>query len=252
MKYFLGVDVGSSKTHALVVDELGNSLGFGKAAGGNHQSVGYEVLQAVLQESIELACKQAGVERSQITGVGFGIAGLDFPSEKPPHLEVISKLGLNCPVEVVNDGFNGLLAGATHGVGVNVTAGSSNNCRGRNPAGKEGRALGNGPMYGENAGAVEIVMRSLQMVNYAWTKRIDPTDLTGVFLKAYGAADEMNLLEGFSDGRYVLNPFLANKVVEAAAAGDTAAREVLHWAGRRIGLAGHFGGPTDRHGKGRS
>lgn len=30
MRYYLGVDVGSSKTHALIVDEGGNCVGFGK------------------------------------------------------------------------------------------------------------------------------------------------------------------------------------------------------------------------------
>ena len=30
MKYFLGIDVGSSKTHALIVDETGQCVGFGK------------------------------------------------------------------------------------------------------------------------------------------------------------------------------------------------------------------------------
>ena len=44
MKYFLGIDVGSSKTHALIVDETGQCVGFGKSSGGNHQGVGYERL----------------------------------------------------------------------------------------------------------------------------------------------------------------------------------------------------------------
>ena len=53
MKYFLGIDVGSSKTHALIADEAGICIGFGKAWGGNHQSVGYDGLENVLKESFE-------------------------------------------------------------------------------------------------------------------------------------------------------------------------------------------------------
>ncbi|MBK7456090.1 MAG: hypothetical protein IPJ46_20905 [Anaerolineales bacterium] len=45
MKYFLGIDVGSSKTHVLIVKETGACIGFGKAWGGNHQGVGYDGLR---------------------------------------------------------------------------------------------------------------------------------------------------------------------------------------------------------------
>ena len=51
MRYFLGIDVGSSKTHALIVEETGRCVGFGKAGGGNHQGAGYERLAQVLQRS---------------------------------------------------------------------------------------------------------------------------------------------------------------------------------------------------------
>lgn len=60
MKYFLGIDVGASKTHALIVDETGRAIGFGKAWGGNHQTVGYDGLENVLRESFGQACEMAG------------------------------------------------------------------------------------------------------------------------------------------------------------------------------------------------
>ncbi len=235
MKYFLGIDVGSSKTHALIADETGQCVGFGKAGGGNHQNVGYDGLVNVLQKSFEGARRMAGVEKDQIAGAGFGIAGYDFPSDRADHLQAIDGLGLACPVEVVNDGVNGLLSGTSHGIGVNVTAGSSNNCRGRGKNGKEGRIVGNGPMFGEYGGAMEIVYRAMQMVNYAWIKRIPPTALTKVFLEATGARDEIDLMEGLSNGNYHLFPFIAMEVIEAARIGDAAARDVMQWAGAELG-----------------
>ena len=120
MKYFLGIDVGSSKTHALIVDESGQCVGFGKSGGGNHQNAGYDWLEHVLAESFEQAKQMAGVDAASIRGAGFGVAGCDFPSDREPHLQAIASLGLTCPVQVVNDGMNGLLAGATRGIGVNV------------------------------------------------------------------------------------------------------------------------------------
>ncbi len=235
MKYFLGVDVGSSKTHTLIADETGVCIGFGKAWGGNHQGVGYDGLEKVLKESFGAASEMAGVDSAHIAGAGFGVAGYDFPSDRESHLRAISALGLSCPVEVVNDGVNGLLAGATCGIGVNVTSGSSNNCRGRNKEGKEGRIVGNGATFGEYGGAIEIVQRGLQMVNYAWIKRIPPTALTKVFIEAVGAKNEMDLMDGLSSEQYHLFPYLALEVIKAANEGDVAAREILHWSGEELG-----------------
>jgi N-acetylglucosamine kinase-like BadF-type ATPase len=235
MKYFLGIDVGSSKTHALIVDETGACIGFGKAWGGNHQGVGYDGLENVLKESFEQAREMAGIHVDQITGAGFGVSGYDFPTDREGHLQAIAALGLSCPLDVVNDGVNGLLAGATRGIGVNVTAGSSNNCRGRGRDRQEGRIVGNGPTFGEFGGGIEIAIKALHMVNYAWIKRIPPTTLTNILINATGAKDEMDLMEGLSNDQYHLFPFIAIEVIQAARDGDAAAREIIQWAGEELG-----------------
>lgn len=235
MNYFLGIDVGSSKTHALIVDETGQCVGFGKSGGGNHQGVGYERLAEVLQLSFAAASHMSGVTKDQIVGAGFGVAGYDFPSERDDHFQAVSSLGLSCPVEIVNDGTNGLIAGTSHGIGVNVTAGSGVNCRGRGRNGQEGRIVGNGVDFGEFGGAIEIVYRARQFVNYAWIKRIPPTKLTNIFLEVTGAKDEVDLMEGLSNHDYHLSPGFAIQIVEAAHAGDQAALEVIRWSGEELG-----------------
>ena len=235
MRYFLGIDVGSSKTHALIADETGHCTAFGRAGGGNHQSMGYERLTEVLQKSFDAACQMAGATEVQFAGAGFGVAGYDFPSEREDHLRVIRSLGLSCPLEIVNDGTNGLIAGTSHGIGVNVTAGSGVNCRGRGKNGKEGRIVGNGVDFGEYGGAIEIVYRARQYVNYAWIKRIPPTKLTKIFLEATGAKDEADLMEGLSNGLYHLFPGLAIEITNAAREGDVAALEVMRWSGEELG-----------------
>ncbi|HRJ58393.1 MAG TPA: BadF/BadG/BcrA/BcrD ATPase family protein [Anaerolineales bacterium] len=234
-RYFVGLDVGSSKTHALIVDENGQCVGFGKAWGGNHQGVGYDGFFNVIAEALDGALKASGVDKAYIAGAGFGVAGYDFPSDREAHLKEIAKLGLACPVEIVNDGVNGLLAGATRGIGVNVTAGSSNNARGRNKHGKEGRIVGNGALFGEMGGGIEIVQHGLQKVNHAWIKRIPPTALTQIYLEATGAENEMDLMEGLSNEQYHLFPFIAVQIIQAARNGDVAAQDIIHFAGEELG-----------------
>ena len=233
--YFLGVDVGSSKTLALIADEGGRCLGIGRAQGGNHQEVGYAGFAQVLQSSWEEASQMAGLTLEQIAGAGFGVGGYDFPSDRQPHLEAIAKLGLSCPLDLVNDGVNGLIAGTSHGVGVNVTAGSSVNCRGRGPDGREGRIVGNSLYFGEFGGGFEIAWKGLHMVNYAWIKRIPPTTLTQIYLDATGAKGELDLMEGLSAERYHITPSIVVEIIQAAQGGDAAAQEVLRWAGEELG-----------------
>ena len=95
--------------------------------------------------------------------------------------------------------------------------------------------MGNGTQFGEFGGAMEIVQRGLHLVNYAWIKRRPATALTRIYLAAVGAKDELDLMEGLSNEHYQLPTSIAAQVSEAARNGDTAAQEVLRWAGEELG-----------------
>jgi len=72
MKYYLGIDVGSSKTHALIAEESGKCIGFGKAWGGNHQTYDYDGLANALLESFGQAVQAAGVDKARIRWISYG------------------------------------------------------------------------------------------------------------------------------------------------------------------------------------
>ena len=69
--YFLGVDIGGTKSHALISDEQGNAVGFGSHGPGNHEAVGYEGLRIALQSVTEKALGMAGLSKAHITASGF-------------------------------------------------------------------------------------------------------------------------------------------------------------------------------------
>jgi len=233
--YFLGVDIGGSKSHALIADETGRVLGFGAGGPGNHEVVGYSGLANTLHEIAEQALAGAGIARRDVRGAGFGIAGYDWPGEREPTLQAIQTLRLSAPLEFVNDTLIGLLAGAPEGWGVAVVAGTSNNCRGRDRQGREGRVTGCGPRLGEYGGASELVDKAIQAVALAWTQRGPATRLTDAFITLTGAADEIDLLSGLALGHYHLAADAAPLVFRVAAAGDVVAQETIRWAGRELG-----------------
>jgi len=228
-EYFLGVDVGGTKTHCLIADQDGNAIGFGEAGPGNHEGVGYEGLFQALKISSDLAIQQAGISASDIVGGGFGIAGYDWPSERPLTLEVIRKLNFKAKIEVVNDAVVGMLAGASRGWGIGVNAGTGDNVYGLNPSGQIAHMTGCGEFFGEYGGSGSVVMRAVQMISYQWSGRGGSTALSEAFIELAGAKDLDDLLEGLSQGGYSLWSEAAPVVFKIAKDGDKVAREVIAW-----------------------
>jgi N-acetylglucosamine kinase-like BadF-type ATPase len=235
MKYFLGVDVGATKSHALIADEQGNALGVGHAGPGNHENVGFDGFRAVLFTAVDQACQSVGITRDQISGAGLGVGGFDWPSDVKPHQEVIDSLHMNAPYKIVNDAVIGLIAGATEGWGLSVVAGTGNNCRGRDQYGREGRTAGESYWTAEYGGGTDLTVKAVQAVWLAWTKRGPETRLTDKILEFLGASDPLDMLEGLCRHRYRLGAAQAGLVFETAAEGDPVAQDVIRWMGRELG-----------------
>jgi N-acetylglucosamine kinase-like BadF-type ATPase len=238
MDYFLGIDAGGTKTHALIADETGQSVGFGLSGPGNWESVGYSGLTSKLLEVTTQAMQMAGITRLDIAGAGMGLAGYDWPSQRQAHLDAIRPLDLSCPLEIMNDSELGILAGNPEGWGISVVAGTGCNCRGwsRDHL-KEGRVVGGGSYWsGEAAGGFDILSRAMRAVTFEWVKRGPATALSAAFLKQTGARDLDELIEGVYLGRYEFDPAMILLVFEIAKQGDKQALEVIRWAGYELGM----------------
>jgi 6-phospho-beta-glucosidase len=236
MPYYLGADVGSSKTHILIADENGLVKGFGKAGPGNHQTVGYEGMFKALNEGIRQALLPIGITARDIAGSGFGISGYDWPSDQPNMAKTIARVGLNAPVEMYNDTILGLVAGAKDGWGIAVVSGTGCNCWGWDRERRRiGRVTGFGIMMGEAAGSTDLVYRTMQIISHAWTRRGQATALSRAFVDLVNAKDVEDLLEGYTTDRYQIDGSAAPLVFQAAETGDTVARQLIHWAGNELG-----------------
>jgi len=63
---YLGLDVGSSKTHALIADAAGRCVGFGAAGAGNYQTVGYDGLARAMGTAVAAAARLAEIGRAHV------------------------------------------------------------------------------------------------------------------------------------------------------------------------------------------
>jgi N-acetylglucosamine kinase-like BadF-type ATPase len=234
--YYLGVDIGATKSHALIAEETGRAVGFGVAGPGNHEVVGYDGLIAALGECAGQALAMAGIDRREIAGAGFGVGGYDWPGERGATLDAIRTLGLTCPVEAVNDALIGLLAGAEAGWGVALISGTGNNCWGWDRARtRMGHVSGNGMLFDEYGGAADLVWKAMGAVAAAWSQRGSATLLTELFVRRAGAESPAQLLEGLSQDELSLGPDAAPLVFQAADAGDAVAANCITWVGRELG-----------------
>ena len=80
--FFLGVDTGATKGHALIADEHGKAIGFGQGGPGNWETVGWEGAHATLQaitieatmpESIHSIAPLSLMRRLQVPPVVGGV-----------------------------------------------------------------------------------------------------------------------------------------------------------------------------------
>jgi len=232
--YFLGIDVGATKTHALLTDEHGTPLALCNAGSGNPESVGYTAFARVVSALVENACQQANITKSTISSAGFGIAGFDWPSEEEEFSSIIRSIIPGVPFTLVNDALLGIPAGTTHGWGISLVAGTSFNCRGLSPDGNQGRVIGEGLKWGEAAGSTEVVLRAVQAVAAEWTHRGQPTTLTPALLSFYNETSVPALVEKLVLKKHFIDPTFAPTVFELARQGDSVAVGVVNWAADQL------------------
>ena len=239
-QYYLGADLGGTKTHCMIADETGRVIGFGTGGPGNHESVGYAAVGENLRESARLAFSSAGIKPGQITGAGFGIAGYDWPKQKEPHVDVINSLALGGRQEMVNDTVLGILAGSPRLWGIAVVSGTGCNCWGWDQSRTRiGHVTGGGVDFGEFAGASELIFKTKSALSKAWTLAGPPTALADAFCRRYNVGTLEELLQGILCLDFDLSPADAPLVFEVARQGDPVAIDLIRWAGRELAeLAG--------------
>jgi len=235
---FVGADAGGTKTHALVADESGEVLGVGRAGTGNWEGVGLDVALAALRQAVGEALSAARTSPREVTAAGYGLAGLDWPSDEARLRPLVEELGLSGPSVLVNDTFVALRAGAREPWGVVIVAGTGTTVAGRNRRGEMARTLGLGYPFDDWGSAPDLAQAALHAVARAYTGRGPATALSNRLVRLVGAADVADLLEGVSRWRYNLFPLVADVVralMEEADGGDGAAREIVLRAGRELG-----------------
>jgi N-acetylglucosamine kinase-like BadF-type ATPase len=231
----LGIDVGASKTHAVLADERGCVLGVGLAGCGNWEVVGLEGARGAFVEALEAALLDAGLARSDVVASAFGIAGLDWPSDEGRLAPLIDSLGLGSRWTMVNDAFLPLRAGTADGIGLGAIAGSGTKVVGRNREGCTASSFGASYPFTDWGGGGDLAAAALHAVALAFRNMGPETALTARILAATGCIGVAELVEKLMRKEIRFGGWFAPQVFECAQAGDAVARSIARRAGETIG-----------------
>jgi N-acetylglucosamine kinase-like BadF-type ATPase len=236
MTYFIGVDGGASKTAALVVDENGKPHGRGLAGPSNHLRVGIEEATRNVEHAVNKALVEAGIAIKDVEYAYCGIAGADHPFHRQNVVDALRVFFPRNNFIVDTDARVALTGAIGFGAGVVVISGTGSVAFGRNTAGNEARAGGWGPTLGDEGSGYWIAREGLSAIVRAHDGRGFSTKMTDLLCESYGMCEPDELPRFvYAATTHVDDIARYGKlVIDAAAAGDDVAREIVARGGSEL------------------
>lgn len=248
MAYWLGLDGGGTKTDCIILNAAEEIVSKGRGGPANALRVGFDAAILSLGQAAAEALRAANLQPGDVTGVCAGLAGASQRSVIRRMIVFLTHEFSHSVVKVTTDHEIALEAAAGSGPGVVLIAGTGSAAYGRNSAGETARSGGYGPRIGDEGSAYDIGRRAVAAV--ARTRDLDApvTLLAEMIPAALECPDWDDLIQRIMKNADDVFPKLFPVVAEAAAAEDSAAKEILFTAAiglgnlamtvvRRLGLA---------------
>jgi N-acetylglucosamine kinase-like BadF-type ATPase len=234
--HVLGIDAGGTKTVCLLADENRAVLGEGRGGGANLQAAGELEVEKVLHHVMDAAL---GDRLARPAAICLGIAGVDREDDARTVRAIMRRISPGSRVLVVNDALVALVAGAGHGPGIVIVAGTGSIAYGRNAAGLAARAGGWGHVIGDEGSGYWIGRRALAAVVREVDGRGPQTALTPDVFEHFGVQDAAGLIRIVYHREVPRgNVATLGRVVQKARdAGDAVAADILERAAEELVLA---------------
>ncbi|HVH24516.1 MAG TPA: BadF/BadG/BcrA/BcrD ATPase family protein [Pseudonocardia sp.] len=244
---FLGLDIGGSKTHAVLADPTGVRA---EAVVGSANIASVGVREATRQLTAVL--DGLGVDElgaTAVEAVCAGAAGADSPEQRHQLTDLIAGLLPTARVQVVHD-TQLLLAAAGLDDGIALIAGTGSVAWGINPDGRSHRAGGWGYLLGDEGSGYGVARAAVRHVLDLADRAAAPDTLTAALVAGCGLTGREHLLERFyanPERRYWARQ--AGVVFELAVAGDPVAVRIVDEAAAALtALVRTVAGVLDRTG----
>lgn len=227
--YFLGVDGGATKTHAVVGTETGVITGRGEAGPGNHEVFGWDAARDCVSKAVKEALDQAGLNAPDLSYACFSMAGADIDQDfQILPQRIIRPVVGDIPFLLKNDAFGCLRGGTRNPFGVMINCGTGQVAVGRNREGLEIRLGGYGFDFGDFSGGSVIAFQAASAVMRADDGRSEQTLLSDLMFEAAGVASAHDFLQKtYRDPEYFMSLGIPRLVFRASAQGDRVAKGII-------------------------
>lgn len=230
---FLGVDGGQSSTTALIGDDTGRVVGFGRGGPCNHVGAaeGREKFLNAIGGCLTEALRQAGAPAPQFEAACLGFSGGAADKEA-----LVRELLTAVHLFVTHDALIAQTGACAGEPGLITIAGTGSIAFGRNAEDRTARAGGWGYIFGDEGGAFDIVRQALRAAlrfEEGWGAG---TTLRAMLLAATGFAGVNEMMHAFYTSEWPRPRVakLSTLVDDAAREGDETARMILEHAAQQL------------------
>ncbi|MFZ4620047.1 MAG: N-acetylglucosamine kinase [Bacteroidota bacterium] len=230
-KYFIGMDGGGTKTHAVIMDESGTLLAEHFAGPSNFQIIGIEKAAETIYSLIELCCDSIGCSMKELAGVGCGLAGAGRAMDQKNMANGLKayaiRKGSSLKNVIVESDARAALEGAFHGgAGIILIAGTGSIAFGKDAKGNVHRVGGWGRVLGDEGSGYFVGRLGLTAVTRYIDGRGEKTLLTGMVTKELGLKDQTEIINAvYKNGFDIAS--VAPFVLKAAEKKDKVCRAIV-------------------------
>ncbi|MEA1884980.1 MAG: BadF/BadG/BcrA/BcrD ATPase family protein [Thermotogota bacterium] len=226
--FFLGADIGGTKTAVVIANESGEILTVQKGIGSNYQSCGKENSFTVLNELVEKACGKAQIQKKDLDHAYFGVAGADLDYDFVVIKTILDQLQIEHH-SFENDGLIALRSGTEKGTGILVTCGTGSISYGYNKQ-KIMRKGGFSSFFGERLGGYYVAGMIASAIIRGEDGRGPKTIMHELLKKQYSVTIQEMMKTEYPDQEYIgpdVHIALISTLYRAAHQHDRAALGIL-------------------------
>ncbi len=226
----LAVDGGNSKVDVAIVAADGTLLGAVRAPTISHQAVGLAEGTRRFAAALDAARSAAGLAPDiRIPAAVACLAGADYPEDVRALRRSLGAVGAAKELEILNDTFAALRAGASRPWGIALICGQGINGAAVGVDGRRVRFAGVGDISGDWGGASSVGMAGLGAAVRARDGRGPRTALERAIPAAVGLRRPEDVTRAYYAGRLddARVGILAPAVFATAAAGDAVSRGIV-------------------------
>jgi N-acetylglucosamine kinase-like BadF-type ATPase len=232
MRYVLGFDGGGTKTECVLMNSADQVLARTFSGPSNPSRIGVEAAVGAIEESAELALRDAGLERSVISAVGAGLAGTAKADMRERTACALRQCFPGAAAITVLTDLDAALAAAGEGAAIILVAGTGSAAFGRNGDGEIARSGGYGPSSSDEGSAYDIGRRAIAA---AMQERGGSDSALGREILAQLGCTEWGVVQHRAQTMPdEIFPTVFPVVAVAADAGDAAAQEILVRASQEL------------------